>query len=103
MVLCLWPYILSSNISTLPTVEPTPSLSKLNPANLTSWTVNDVCQWLLEQDFGQYIDVFRHNAIDGECLLTLDNELLKTDLGISTLGHRSKIVKRLDELKARGR
>lgn len=84
-------------------IGPSPSLSKLNPANLTSWTVDDVCQWLLEHDFGQYMEVFRYNAIDGECMLTLDNELLKTDLGVTALGHRARMLKRLNELKAYGR
>jgi len=75
------------------------SLSKLNPANLTSWSVDDVCYWLTQEGLGRFIEVFQDNAVDGECLLTLDNNLLKTDLGIIALGHRSRILKRVNELK----
>ena len=60
---------------------PTASLSKLNPANLTSWGVDDVCQWLTSEGLGRFMDAFRENAVDGECLLSLDNNLLKNDLG----------------------
>ena len=74
-------------------------MSPLNPANLTSWSVDDVCQWLMEQGLGQFIDVFQENLVDGECLMALDNSLLKEDLGISALGHRNRIMKRVGELK----
>ncbi len=74
-------------------------MSRLNPANITSWSVDDVCQWLLTSGLGKFVDVFRDNIVDGECLLTLDNNLLKDDLKISQLGYRSKIMKRVDTLK----
>lgn len=80
-------------------VIPTPSLSKLNPANLTSWNVDDVCVWLTQQGLGQFIELFQSNAVDGECLLSLDNNLLKDDLGVTALGHRSRILKRVQALK----
>ena len=79
--------------------EPTSSLSKLNPANITSWTVDDVCQWLTSESLGRFTEIFRENAVDGECLLSLDNNLLKNDLEITALGHRSRIMKRLQKLK----
>ena len=78
---------------------PTASMSKLNPANLTSWSVDDVCQWLTGEGLGRFIDIFRDNAVDGECLLSLDNNLLKEDLGISALGHRSRLLKRVQVLR----
>lgn len=80
-------------------VVPSLSLSKLNPANLTSWTCEDVCCWLLQQDLGRFVQTFQENAVDGECLLTLDNSLLKNDLGIDALGHRSRILRRVQALK----
>ena len=46
------------------------------------------------------MDIFRDNLVDGECLMTLDNTLLKEDLGITALGYRSRIMKRVKELKA---
>lgn len=80
-------------------IVPTPSLSRLNPANITSWSTSDVTQWLIEQGLGQFVDVFQENCVDGECLLTLDNNLLKDDLGVSQLGYRSRILKRVQILK----
>ena len=88
------------NVSIISTAAfPTLSLSKLNPANLTSWSVDDVCHWLVQQSLGKFIDIFKENQVDGECLLSLDNDLLKNDLGIAALGHRSRILKRVQTLK----
>ena len=78
---------------------PSQSMSRLNPANLTSWSVEDVCFWLLSQGIGNFVDTFRDNEVDGECLMTLDNKLLRDDLGITALGHRSRILKRVQALK----
>ena len=78
---------------------PSQSMSRLNPANLTSWSVEDVCFWFLSQGLGNFVDKFRDNEVDGECLLTLDNKLLRDDLGITALGHRSRIMKRVQALK----
>ena len=75
-------------------------MSPLNPANLTSWSADDVAQWLVEQGLGQFVEIFQENLVDGECLMVLDNSLLKEDLGITALGHRSRILKRVKELKA---
>ena len=80
-------------------VGPSASLSKLNPANLTSWSVEDVSQWLTENSLGQFVDIFSENLIDGDCLMSLTNGQLKEDLGITALGHRSRIMKRVHELK----
>ena len=83
-----------------PASKPSASMSPLNPANLTSWSVDDVSQWLVEKNLGQFMDVFRENLVDGECLMVLDNALLKEDLRITALGHRSRIMKHVNELKA---
>ena len=74
-------------------------MSRLNPANLTSWSVEDVCCWLLSQNLGNFVETFKDNEVDGECLLTLDNKLLRDDLRITALGHRSRILKRVEMLK----
>lgn len=80
-------------------VMPSQSMSRLNPANLTSWSVEDVSFWLVSQGLGNFMDTFKDNEVDGECLLTLDNQLLKDDLCITALGHRSRILKRVEALK----
>lgn len=74
-------------------------MSRLNPANITSWSVDDVSQWLLMNGLGKFTEVFKDNCVDGECLLTLDNNLLKDDLKITQLGYRSKIINRVETLK----
>lgn len=74
-------------------------MSRLNPANLTSWSVDDVCFWLVSENLGNFLETFKANEVDGECLFSLDNKLLKDDLGITALGHRSRILKRVDALK----
>ena len=84
----------------LSATQPSASMSPLNPANLTSWSADDVAQWLVEQGLGQFVEIFQENLVDGECLMVLDNSLLKEDLGITALGHRSRILKRVKELKA---
>ena len=58
-----------------------------------------MCHWLVQQSLGKFIDIFKENQVDGECLLSLDNDLLKNDLGIAALGHRSRILKRVQTLK----
>lgn len=40
---------------------PSPSLSKLNPFNVTSWTVDDVTQWLVGEGLGQFAEVCNSN------------------------------------------
>jgi len=37
--------------------SPSPSLSKLNPHNVTSWSVDDVTQWLVGEGLGQFTEV----------------------------------------------
>ena len=78
---------------------PSRSMSRLNPANLTSWSIDDVCFWVISHGFGNFVDTFRDNEVDGECLLTLDNKLLRDDLGITALGQRSRLLKRVESLK----
>lgn len=49
---------------------------------LTSWSTDDVCSWLVSLDLELYCESFRRNAIDGEELLHVSNELLASDLGV---------------------
>ena len=61
--------------------------------------MDDVCHWLKSHGWEKFVDTFRDNEVDGDCLLTLDNNLLKNDLGITALGHRSRILKQVEALK----
>ena len=46
------------------------------------WTVDDVCTWIEEIGLEQYTDNFRKHHIDGQELLTLNQENLLTGLGV---------------------
>jgi hypothetical protein len=48
----------------------------------------------------QYRTRFVHNHIDGRLLLTLDDKLLKAELGIGPLGHRAAILSAIRALVA---
>jgi len=49
-------------------------------------------KWLEKLDLGQYVDLFAENDIDWELLGELDHESLK-DIGITSTGHRLRIIK----------
>lgn len=84
----------------VPAVVPSRSLSRLNPTNPKSWSVNDVCVWLLSEGLGGLgnVETFKKNKVDGGCLLSLDNKLLK-DLGIAALGDRLRLLRHVEAVK----
>lgn len=49
-------------------------------------------QWLESLGLGQYTDAFERNDVDAEVLAELDHELLQ-QIGVSSVGHRVKIIK----------
>ena len=49
-------------------------------------------KWLEQLDLGQYVDLFAENDIDWELLGELDHESLK-DIGVTSTGHRLRIIK----------
>jgi len=62
-----------------------PNLDLPEPLNLTSWTCQDVADWLRDSvQLGQYSQIFIDNVIDGVELVTLTSETLKKDLGIGS-------------------
>jgi len=58
-----------------------------------------VTAWLDDLGLGQYSTLFEDNAIDWDILTELDQETLK-DIGISTAGHRLRILKAVSALTA---
>eukprot|EP01130_Rhizamoeba_saxonica_P005192 TRINITY_DN2079_c0_g1_i1.p1 TRINITY_DN2079_c0_g1~~TRINITY_DN2079_c0_g1_i1.p1 ORF type:complete len:629 (-),score=115.50 TRINITY_DN2079_c0_g1_i1:72-1925(-) len=58
-----------------------------------SWTTNEVNLWLNINGFQEYANSFRENDIDGRILLKLDEENLKSELGVQSFGHRARIVR----------
>ena len=49
---------------------------------MTSWTVDEVCNWLSNLSLEQYCASFRENAIDGTELFNVTAEILANDLCI---------------------
>jgi hypothetical protein len=68
------------------------------PPVATTWTVQQVGDFLHWLELGQYAAAFVENEIDGELLVDLDKEELK-ELTVTALGHRKKLLKALDNLK----
>ncbi|XP_005091970.1 WD repeat, SAM and U-box domain-containing protein 1 isoform X2 [Aplysia californica] len=60
---------------------------------METWSVEDVCHWLVSLGLAQLEDKFRDNAIDGRELLGLTGEDLRTSLDVAALGHRNKILR----------
>ena len=55
------------------------------------WSIAQVGEWLGHIGFGQYIQVFSHNEIDGEAVKDLNNDF-RQDL-VPVLKHRMTIFK----------
>lgn len=49
---------------------------------LVTWSVEEVCSWLISLDLELYCESFRQNAIDGVELSNMTGEVLASDLGI---------------------
>ena len=64
---------------------------------MTRTTTTDIAEWLGGQGLGQYAKTFAENNIDYSVLPDLtDNDLEK--LGVSSLGHRKKLLRAIQEL-----
>ena len=61
-----------------------------------SWSADDVERWLGDQKVPT--TKFKEHAVDGACLLGLQRDDLVT-LGLSTLGDKALLMKKLDALK----
>jgi SAM domain (Sterile alpha motif) len=70
------------------------------------WSVNDVRQWA-ESTF-EFADTLAtslvDNDVDGPVLLEhVNDDTLKTDVGVTSLGQRVKIIEKIRELRDRSR
>ncbi|CAB3978294.1 WD repeat, SAM and U-box domain-containing 1-like [Paramuricea clavata] len=66
---------------------------------MTSWTVDEVCNWLSNLNLEQYCACFRENEIDGTELFNITAEILANDLCIGPVGHRNKILRNVKDVK----
>eukprot|EP00158_Paraphelidium_tribonemae_P008728 Partr_v1_DN28663_c0_g1_i2_m49698 putative Protein kinase regulator len=66
--------------------------------SVESWDVNSVVAWLTAIGLPQYEKRFRDAEVDGEILLSADDEMLK-EIKIKSVGHRLIILKSLQKLR----
>jgi hypothetical protein len=67
----------------------------LNPPPLSPLAqvgVEQIASWLTAHGLGQYVDVFRANAIDGICLSLLTDALLGSELSVQSEWHRRSML-----------
>src|SRR5215203_4924758 len=66
---------------------------------MTRTTTTDLAEWLGEHGLGQYAKTFAENNIDHSILPDLtENDLEK--LGVSSLGHRKKLLSAIEAMTA---
>ncbi|XP_045043298.2 WD repeat, SAM and U-box domain-containing protein 1 isoform X4 [Desmodus rotundus] len=65
------------------------------------WSEDDVSAWLCAQELKDLAGVFKLNNIDGKELLNLTKESLADDLKIESLGLRSKVLRKIEELRTK--
>ncbi|NXU46566.1 WSDU1 protein, partial [Drymodes brunneopygia] len=63
------------------------------------WSEDDVSAWLCAQDLADFVGLFKMNNIDGKELLNLTKESLANELKIESLGQRSKVLQKIEELR----
>lgn len=66
---------------------------------VSTWSTQQVCQWLKGLNMEQYIPEFTARDIDGEQLLQMDSTKLK-GLGVSSSTDRSALKRRLKDMHA---
>ncbi|KAJ3179495.1 hypothetical protein HK101_010030 [Irineochytrium annulatum] len=60
--------------------------------DVRTWMVEDVCAWLLENDFSlTRIEAFRANGVDGAMLLQLSDQQMADDLRMTSAGAREML------------
>uniref|UniRef100_A0A671XSK4 WD repeat, SAM and U-box domain-containing protein 1 n=1 Tax=Sparus aurata TaxID=8175 RepID=A0A671XSK4_SPAAU len=67
---------------------------------VSDWSEEDVSSWLVEEGLGGLVDKFTANNIDGTELLGLTKETLASELHIESVGLRSKLLRKVEELKS---
>ncbi|XP_071371848.1 WD repeat, SAM and U-box domain-containing protein 1 [Centroberyx affinis] len=67
---------------------------------VSDWSEEDVSAWLVEEGLEELVDKFRANNIDGTELLSLTKDTLASELRIESLGLRSKVLRKVEELKS---
>ncbi|KAH9875264.1 hypothetical protein J1614_004755 [Plenodomus biglobosus] len=68
------------------------------PDAIRHWDEDKVADWLKRINCAQYVDLFKHNHINGENLMEMDQTHLK-DMGIKKVGDRVRIGSQAKQLR----
>ncbi|KAH8096600.1 hypothetical protein BXZ70DRAFT_945297 [Cristinia sonorae] len=78
----------------------TPGGSKNSGTMPSEWSVEEVVEWLRSKNFDEGVcSKFIEQEITGDVLLELDQNVLKTEIGIVAFGKRARIVNAIAELR----
>ncbi|XP_051842291.1 WD repeat, SAM and U-box domain-containing protein 1 isoform X2 [Antechinus flavipes] len=89
----IWQFELKSHCQGRPGDEPKQFIE--------DWSEEEVSLWLCAQGLKDLVSIFKMNNIDGKELLSLTKESLTDDLKIESLGLRSKVLRKIEELKVK--
>ncbi|XP_029461416.1 WD repeat, SAM and U-box domain-containing protein 1 isoform X5 [Rhinatrema bivittatum] len=76
-------------------------LESRSQSHIEDWSEDEVSAWLSAEGLTDLVNIFKVNNIDGKELLSLTKENLANDLNIESLGLRSKVLRKIEELKIR--
>ncbi|TNM97126.1 hypothetical protein fugu_015282 [Takifugu bimaculatus] len=66
---------------------------------MSSWTTQQVCQWLKGLNLEQYVPEFSANEVDGRQLLQMDGKALK-GLGVLSASDRAALKRRIKDVQS---
>jgi len=65
-----------------------------------TWTTEQVGKWVKAAGFPEYEKSFVDNDVTGDVLIELNHDILK-EMGVISTGKRVKLLKHIEDLKAR--
>ena len=65
---------------------------------ISEWTTTDLCGWLLDNKFRGISELFQKNSISGYDLFFINDNVLKTELGLSSFHERKVAMKLITKL-----
>ncbi|KAH7140765.1 hypothetical protein EDB81DRAFT_64597 [Dactylonectria macrodidyma] len=89
---------LSTSAEHTPTYAHRSSSDRLPETIITEWTADECADFISNIGLSQYTDRFLENEIDGEALVALHHDDLKS-MGITSVGHRLTILKSVYDVK----
>lgn len=64
-----------------------------DPLEILDFSVDEVSNLLRQMNLASYIVGFQESQVDGDLLMSLDHEMLESDLGVTSKLHRTRLLK----------